>query len=167
MAFQDSIPQFHKTSSPNKEFFHASPQYQKPPAPLTPPTTPPPLPRRPVLHQKSSSRSSQSSPVIASSLESMQESANSPPLLLPERSKVAGAHVVLYVFRVPGSHDLCLSLAKPLRKIITEVDIQLALYYVKVGFNDSILIRDSQITTKLHNDVIEMLGKGYHKFGNV
>lgn len=75
--------------------------------------------------------------------------------------------MVLYVFRVPGSVDLCLSLAKPLPKIITEVDIQLALYYVKLDLDDIMIIRDGRVTARVANNAIEMLGEGYHKFGIV
>ena len=68
----------------------------------------------------------------ARSLAALSSMAESPPKLL-NRSSAAfeGAAVTLYIFRIPGRRDLCLTLSKPLGDIVTDLDVSASLYYVR------------------------------------
>lgn len=149
----------------------------------TPPSTPPPQPQRPTrtpttpplrpthtaLATTTPSVSAKPQvPVMATSLEPIQDNADFPPLVLLPEPAVAGASIVLYVFRVPGSADLCVSLAKPLRHVVTQIDIHLALYFVRVGADGTaVLLRKGHAVARLNSIRLEMLGAGYLKFAVV
>lgn len=81
---------------------------------------------------------------------------------------MGGTSIILYIFRVPGTSDFCLSLVKPLRVTVTELDVVLALYYVRVGADDSmVVLRSGRAVARLERKVLEMFGAGYHQFGFV
>lgn len=91
-----------------------------------------------------------------------------PPATIPSHEAKGRAGVVLFVFRVPGGHDLCISLAKPAKDQVTDLDVFLALYYVRAGADGSlVLVRRGQAVARVEGWVVEILAAGYLKFGAV
>lgn len=138
-----------KTSRSTSMHQLQGPPYTKPP---TPPATPP----------------AATTPQMALSLAPVRESADFPPYLLPSEKAMGGTSITLYIFRVSSTGDLCLSLVKPLRVTVTELDVVLALYYVRVGVDDSLVVlRGGKPVARLERRMLEMFGGGYHQFGFV
>jgi hypothetical protein len=64
---------------------------------------------------------------------------------------------VLYVFRVPGSRDFCLSTFKVHEDVVTALDILLAAYYVRVGEDEHLqLLRGDHCMATLYGSDIEV-----------
>lgn len=65
---------------------------------------------------------------------------------------------VLYIFRVPGSQDFCLSTFKPHKSdIVTALDVLLAAYYVRVVDGDVLqILRGDQCVASLRGPDVEV-----------
>jgi len=64
---------------------------------------------------------------------------------------------VLYIFRVPGSQDFCLSTFKPHDDIVTALDVLLAAYYIRVIDEDELqVLRGDQCVALLRGPDVEV-----------
>lgn len=68
----------------------------------------------------------------ARSLATLNEAAAHPPERMHRPPDLSGDPLVLYIFRVPGRLDLCLSTARPGGDVVTDIDIAASIYYVRI-----------------------------------
>lgn len=89
------------------------------------------------------------SPILASSISSVNSNHDSP--------TCATDALVFYIFRVPGSQDLCLSTFKPHADVVTALDILLAAYYVNYNTNGTYhVLRGGELIATLEQNRIEV-----------
>jgi hypothetical protein len=99
------------------------------------------------------------SPIVtARAIDSLHSRTDVP--LLPGQTSVGSdgkSAFVLYIFRVPGCRDFCLSTFKVREDIVTALDMLLSAYYVRVGENDTLqLLRGDQCVATLSGSNIEV-----------
>lgn len=101
------------------------------------------------------------SPIVAHAIDSLQTKSGTTACATPATQPAV--HVdqksafVLYIFRVPGGQDLCLSTFKPHDDVVTALDILLAAYYVRCNEQGVFqILRGGQCAASLSNNEIEV-----------
>jgi len=101
------------------------------------------------------------SPVVAHAIDSLQSKAANniyaTPATQPSVHVDLNAALVLYIFRVPGGQDLCLSTFKPHHDVVTGLDILLSAYYVRCNDDSTLqVLRGGDCVASIFNDQIEV-----------
>lgn len=101
------------------------------------------------------------SPVVAHAIDSLQSKVDNyicaTPATQPDVHVDQKTALVLYIFRVPGGQDLCLSTFKPHHDVVTGLDILLSAYYVRCNDDSTLqVLRGGQCVATLINNQIEV-----------
>jgi len=101
------------------------------------------------------------SPTVAHAIDSLQSRGEATRITSEEIQFVVHdeqkSAFVLYIFRVPGNHDLCLSTFKPHNDVVTALDILLAAYYVRCNeYGAFQVLRGGQCVASLSDNQIEV-----------
>lgn len=81
--------------------------------------------------------SSSDSTLSAQSIASLSQAATTPPERLHRSAGSPDDSTVLYIFRIPGRRELCLSNLKPGGDVVTDIDVSAALYILRFDAADS------------------------------
>jgi len=101
------------------------------------------------------------SPVVAHAIDSLQSktdnSTYATPATQPAVHDDLNTAFILYIFRVPGGQDLCLSTFKPHDDVVTALDILLAAYYVRCHDDSTFqVLKGGQCVASFDNNQIEV-----------
>jgi len=101
------------------------------------------------------------SPIVAHAIDSLQSKGDNNICATPATQSVVNVDqntpLILYIFRVPGGQDLCLSTFKPHDDVVTALDILLAAYYIRCNDDSTFqVLRGSQCVASHINNQIEV-----------